>query len=76
MLGRRKQKTVAERTADAMDVFTSTATKLRQINSEAIAIQAYNDEKIDDLVAENLDLNNIQAQNDTVIENIDKLTGK
>jgi len=67
------EKSIAEKTSDALGMFHKAVTSLKDINSEAGIIQEQNADRIDILEKENKELDKITTNNGKVISNIEKL---
>jgi len=69
------EKTVAEKSADALGMFRTALENLRDINNEAEIIKQQNLEVIEAREAENRELEKVAAKNLKVVTNIEKLIG-
>jgi predicted RNA-binding protein Jag len=67
------EKSIAEKTGDALGMFHKAVSQLKDINAEAEIIKQQNDEKINALVSETQELERITGNNGKVIKNIEKL---
>lgn len=69
------EKTVAEKSADALGMFRTALESLRGINNEAEIIKQQNLEVIKAREIENKELEKVAAKNLKVVTNIEKLIG-